>query len=154
MEISSIENGLVNLVNYEGYSSIEFLSDKLCIGEENVREMIKKLVAEGELQGSISSDGSRFYKSNVKVSTAPKIAKSESDITIETPSQKLGVYIIFLGIAIIATGILLPQFLSIDLMGGGVDFFIIISGFVALLSGLCYVSKGTTDIKMTNDNPV
>ena len=154
MNNRTVEEELVNLVNYEGYSSILFISERLDVNQDTVLELIQKLMDSGELQGTLSEDNTRFFKSDVKISTAPALPNHEPNITVETPNIKLGLYAIVAGIVIIAIGLLLPAFI-LELADSGGNAAVVISGFAALLGGLCYVSRGgAADINLTLDKPM
>jgi hypothetical protein len=154
MNNTTIEEELVNLINYEGYSSVLFISERLDVDQDTVIELLQKLVNAGELQGFMSSDNTRFYKSEVKISTAPALPNHEPIVTVEKPSVKIGLYVIILGIIIISTGFLLPMFIM-EMAESSSNAVLIMSGFATLLGGLCYVSRGgAADINLTIDKPM
>jgi hypothetical protein len=154
MNNRTIEEELVNLINYEGYSSVLFMSERLDVDEDTIIDLLQKLLDAGELQGYISTDNERFYKSEVKVSSAPTLPYQEPNVKVEKPNQKPGIFAIVLGFIIIAIGLILPLFiLEVAESGGNAVF--VMGGFAALLSGLCYVSRGgVADIQLTIDKPM
>ena len=153
MNNRTVEEELVNLVNYEGYSSVLFISERLDIDQTTVIDLLQKLMDAGELQGSISSDNTRFYKSEVRLSTAPALPNQEPIVSVEKPSLKLGIYAIILGIIIISTGFILPLFI-LGLADSGANAAVVMSGFATLLGGLCFISRGgAADIHLNVDKP-
>jgi hypothetical protein len=154
MNNRTIEEELINLVNYEGYSSILFISERLDIDQDTILRLIQKLRDTGELQGTLSDDNTRFFKSDAKISAAPVLPNQETTFTVEKPNIKLGLYAIVAGIAIIAIGLLLPVFI-LELSDSGANAAVVMSGFAALLGGLCYISRGgAADINLTVGKPV
>ena len=154
MKNTTIEEELINLVNYEGYSSLLFISERLDVDKDTVLELIQKLRDTGELQGTLSDDNTRFFKSDVKISAAPALPNNEATFTVEKPSIKLGLYAIIAGFAIISIGLLLPLFI-LELSESGANAAVVMSGFAALLGGLCYISRGgAADINLAVDKPV
>jgi DNA-binding Lrp family transcriptional regulator len=142
MHNEMIEKELINSVNYEGYSSILHISERLDVNQEVVLELIQKLIDESKLQGFINNNNTRFFKSKVKISTALALPNHEPNITVEGPNQKLGIFTIILSILIISTGLILPQFI-LEAAENGANAVVVISGFVTLLSGLFYISRET-----------
>ena len=151
---NTLEEKLENLVNYEGYSSILFISERLDVNQETVLELLQKLIDAGKIQGTLSSDNTRFFKSEVKISSAPALPHQEPVVTVVKPNVKLGLYAIVAGIVIISVGLLLPQFVF-ELAESGINAAVVMSGFATLLAGLCYISRGgAADINLAVDKPM
>ena len=58
---------LVSLILEENVSSIVLLSTRLLLEEDVIRDLVESLVKEGTLTGSLTADGSRFYKGEIYV---------------------------------------------------------------------------------------
>ena len=54
---------LIQLIEEDNLSAIETFSDKLGISKEDVIALLKELQTEGKLQGTLTSDEKRFFKS-------------------------------------------------------------------------------------------
>jgi hypothetical protein len=84
-------------------SSIEMMSERLDLEKGLVLDHIQKLVEEGKVHGRISSDNSRFFKSDFKVSKAPAIFSSAEEPAIEKTDSGISKYIAISGIILIVS---------------------------------------------------
>ena len=114
------------------------ISEHLGIDEDTARVYLQELVDNGELHGYITEDGSRFFKSDVHVTSAP-IVGSHEDWIPETHDSKLGKIIFAVGIALIVTGQAIPRMLVNDPLSLGFGAALTMIGFVALLGGLANI---------------
>lgn len=63
-----IDEEIIRLIHSK-MSSIDFMSEHLNLEKEAVLERIARLLEDGVIQGRISSDNSRFFRSDVKKAT-------------------------------------------------------------------------------------
>jgi hypothetical protein len=130
---------LVELVE-RNVSSIDLLSSQIGIAPEEIRRMLIELVEEGTLSGRLTSDGSRFYRSDVKTSDAPTIA-SAPQLVIERRDTRPGILIMLSGIIMFIAGNLLVnlnvEFSVLWSIGSAV----ILIGPLVLVAGMFYVSR-------------
>jgi hypothetical protein len=127
--------GLTKLVTEQNMSSVTILSEYLGIDEDTARVYLQDLVETGELKGYITEDGSRFFKSDVRVTSAP-IVSSHDDWNPETHDTKIGKIIFVTGIAFLATGQVLPRLFSSEDLNVGLGAALAMFGFVVILVGL------------------
>lgn len=76
--MSSQKRDLVKLVKEEDLSSIAVIADRLEADEETVREMLNKIVEAGEINGYITEDGTRFFRSDYELDH--EVASEEEDV--------------------------------------------------------------------------
>ena len=134
---------LVSLVAEHNVSAIITMSEKLKIEPEEVVELVNELLSEGKLQGTITEDGSRFFRSNVKVSDAPIIEREEKLPEFLTYDTRPGYTISILGAIVLVGGALVSRFASdITEQDFGAGLFMI--GLFILFGGLYLLSKSKT----------
>ena len=130
--------GLTQLVAEQNMSSVTMISEQLGIDEDTTRAYLHQLVETGELKGYITEDGSRFFKSEVHLTSAPVIASHEDWIP-ESHDTKSGKIIFVLGLALIMAGQAVPRLLINDPFSIGVGAALAMIGFVTLLGGLASI---------------
>lgn len=129
--------GLTRLVAEQNMSSVTMISEELGIDEDTARVYLQDLVEKGELSGYITEDGSRFFKRDVHMTSAPIVASHEEWIP-ETHDTKLGKVIFVVGIALVIAGQAVPRLLVND-FSIGMGAALAMLGFVALLGGLASI---------------
>ena len=127
--------GLTRLVAEQNMSSVTMISEQLGIDEDLTRVYLQELVETGELKGYITEDGSRFFKSDVHMTSAPIVALHEEWIP-ETHDTRLGKIIFVVGIVLIVIGQAGPRILVRDPLSVGFGAALAMIGFVILLGGL------------------
>ncbi len=75
--MTDLRERLVHLVTADDLSSVQMMSSKLGIPEEEVRIILTELTQEGTLNGYLTEDGKRYFKHDAKVSEAPVIQGRE-----------------------------------------------------------------------------
>jgi len=75
--MTDLKERLVHLVTANDLSSVQMMSSKLGIPEEEVRIILTELTQEGTLNGYLTEDGKRYFKHDAKVSEAPVIQGRE-----------------------------------------------------------------------------
>ncbi len=68
-------------------SSIDFMSEHLSLEKESILERITRLLEDGVIQGRISSDKSRFFRSDVKRPTTSDGTNEEAAAVDELISK-------------------------------------------------------------------
>jgi len=68
---------LVHLVTVDDLSSVQMISGKLGIPQEEVTILLTELTEEGTLKGYLAEDGERYFKHDAKVSEAPAIHRKK-----------------------------------------------------------------------------
>ena len=130
---------LVDLVE-KNVSSIDMLSSQTGLSPEETKKMLAELVQEGKLSGRLTSDGSRFYRSDAKTSDAPTIVSAPEPV-IERRDTRPGILIMLSGIVMFIAGNLLVnlnvEFSILWSIGSAVIFL----GPLVLIAGMFYVSR-------------
>lgn len=143
MNLQDTRMGLTRLVAEQNMSSVSMISEQLGIDEDTARDYLQDLVEQGELEGYITEDGSRFFKSEVHMTSAPIVALNE-DWTPETHETKYGKIIFVFGLALIIAGQVVPRILVNDSLSLGIGAALAMIGFIALLGGLASIgSRGS-----------
>lgn len=133
------------LIGQYGLSSIQMISTRLGIGEDETRSLIQDLVGSGHLHGRLSEDGTRFFRSDVRVSEAPIVRRHEEPVETQLNTQP-GKIASVIGLAMIVIGELLPDSLWSGLFSD-VNAAIVILGVVAFIVGLMMISRSLSPSK-------
>jgi hypothetical protein len=141
--MSDKRSDLVNLVMDENVSAIQILVDRLEITSEEVMELIEELVDEGKLNGSLTEDGKRFFKSEVKLSDAPTIEREEKPPSFLQFNRKPGIITVVIGFIILAAGLIINSFAveyAEQTLAGIVNF----TGLIIIMGGFYWISLRKT----------
>ncbi len=121
-------------------SSIEMISRDIDLSIESTCALFEELVAADIIHGCFSDDGTRFFKSDVKVSAAPSVGKNE-DLMIQKKDTSIGKYTSISGIVAIIIGQILSQLnwlLGEFIQVGAI---LVLLGMGFFVGGLIYISK-------------
>lgn len=131
---------LVGLVIDENVSALQTMQDELDLSHEEVTSLLTELLKEGRINGKISDDGQRFWKSDARVSSAPAIPHDDElpDFMKYDTRPGKGLSIIGCIIDIIAFVLLTYATTTAQSDMGAILFFI---GLIILLVGLYLVSR-------------
>ena len=124
-------------------SAIQTFSEKIGLPKEDVVKLIKELQSQGKLNGILTSDEKRFFKSDVHVSKAPVIERDENEIDLFKFDYRPGLVIASVGIIIIVVGASLNYF---SLIQDATDFSAILFfvGLCILMIGLLLIARRKT----------
>lgn len=134
---------LVNLIIEHNVSAVVIISDNLKIDTEEVVKLINELIAEDKLHGTITEDGTRFYRSDAKVSEAPVIPRGEEMPDFLTYDTRPGIAIAIIGAILLLAGGLVSNFAA-DIAEGDFAAMLFLLGLFILFSGLYLVAKHKT----------
>ena len=134
---------LVSLVNMENVSAIPILADRLEISSEEVTVLIEELLSEGKIHGSMTDDGERFFKSEIKLSDAPVIPGGDSTPAFMKFDTRPGIITSIIGLVVIAFGSIVIT-ITPGIVGLDYGTIIIFVGIVTLFSGLYCLSRRET----------
>lgn len=134
---------LVILVNQENVSAIRIMGDRLEISPEEVKKLIEELLANGTIQGSMTDDGERFYKSEIKLSDAPVLPSGPQTPAFLKFDTRPGIITSIIGLAIISLGLIINSnvFFSFEQDFGAITIFL---GMFILVSGMYCLSRRKT----------
>ena len=141
--MSEKKDELVDLVLNENVSAIQILVDRLGITSDEVIDLINDLLKEGKLNGTITEDGSRFFKSDVKLSEAPTIERSEDLPDFMSFNSKPGMVTAIIGFIIIAAGVIVNTYSS-DALEQNFAAILILLGMLIAFTGLYCLSQRKT----------
>jgi hypothetical protein len=134
---------LVSLIIDHNVSAIVTFSEKLGLEKKDVIRLLDELVAEERLHGSITDDGTRFFRSDAKVSTAPVIEREEKLPEFLSYNTRPGYIIALIGIFIlVAAGVISVTAADITQQNFGAVLFFI--GLVVLFIGGWFVARRKT----------
>ncbi|MGY5879161.1 MAG: hypothetical protein RTV31_02875 [Candidatus Thorarchaeota archaeon] len=141
--MSAKKEKLVNLVVNLNVSAIITLSEKLEVEPETVIEMINELVSEGKLQGKITEDSKRFFRSDAKVSDAPTIEREDTLPEFLSYNTKPGYVIAIIGAIILVSGAVVSN-IAVDLAEQNLAAVLFLIGLAILFVGLFLVARRNT----------
>lgn len=132
---------LHEIVASDRISSIDMISDIIGVGEDAVRDSLQSLVEDGSIQGSFSSDGTRFYLSDVKISEAPVILSDNSVPEIKPPDTRQAKMVAIVGFLMLLLGTIIRGFSSIDIRFNNVGTVVFLLGLPVLIVGWILYSR-------------
>ncbi|MHA2027194.1 MAG: hypothetical protein ACXACG_00035 [Candidatus Thorarchaeota archaeon] len=134
---------LIELVNKENVSAIRILADRLDTEPDEVRTLIEDSLSEGTLVGSMTEDGERFFKSEIKLSDAPVIPSEVKVPDFMKFNSRPGIAISIIGFAIIVLGLFVNSF-GLDIIEQDFGAIIVFVGIIILFTGLFCLSRRKT----------
>ncbi len=138
-----MKDKLIDLIMRENVSAIETMANELETTSEEVIEILSKLVESGDLSGLLTEDCTRFYKSTVKLSGAPKIEREEKPPSFMTFNTKPAIAIASVGFLLIAAGVIVNAFAA-DIIEQNFAAVLILFGLIIAMSGLyCFSQRKT-----------
>ncbi|MFX1607028.1 MAG: hypothetical protein ACFFDD_14135, partial [Promethearchaeota archaeon] len=140
---SEKKDELIHLIVNENVSAIETLVDELFISSDQVIELINILLESGELHGTLTKDGSRFFRSDVKLSGAPAIEREDKPPSFMTFNTRPPTIIAIIGLIIIVFGVIFNSYAG-NFTGQSIASILIFVGLFILISGLFRLSQRKT----------
>ena len=113
-ELFDLKTRLYQIVAENKISSLSMICDMVGAEEEQTRSIIEELVDEGTLEGSFTSDGQRFFLSEVKVSNAPLAPIKDEGYMIEKADTRQGKMVLLTGLVMMIAGYITRGFISIS----------------------------------------
>jgi len=133
---------LLEAVKKEHLTSIQVIADRLDLDPEKVKEMLRSLVEEGELEGYITDDGSRFFRRDVEIKH--KVKSTEEDVPpfmkFDPLPGRIAAAIGFIVVAVSLAGYLL----SPDMETSNFMLIVLLIGLAIMLSGCYYLGTRKT----------
>ena len=141
--MSDKKDGLIDLVMNKNVSGIQILADRLKISTEEAIELINELLEDGKLNGTLTEDGSRFFKSDVKLSAAPTIEREDAPPSFMDFNTKPAIATVVVGIIIMVFGLVINAF-ALDVVEQNFAAVLIFVGLMIFLAGLYIISRRKT----------
>ncbi len=141
--MSQKKQELIDIIMVENVSAIQIIESRLAITSEEIISLINELLKTGELKGTLTDDGSRFYKSVVKLSDAPKIERDETLPSFMSFNTRPALITSTVGILLISGGLLVNTFAG-DIIESNFAAILILIGIIILMIGLYTLSKRKT----------
>lgn len=139
---------VMQLITEGHLSSIEAISDELGIHPDTTRDIIQELVEAEALSGAFDVTSERFFRSDVRTSTAPIIPSQRQDIPIIVESEtRLGKYVSILGLVMFIVGQFFPDSLVSGSLLADIGAVIVIGGLVVFIFGLMFLSRSNPPMK-------
>lgn len=127
----------------ENVSAVEILVDRMEISSDEVVELIKDLIVSGELNGTLTEDEKRFFKSDVKLSDAPTIEREEPPPSFLSFNARPAIAVTILGFIVLGSGFVVNSF-AIDEAEQSFATILIFLGLMIALSGCYCISQRQT----------
>ncbi|TFG30685.1 hypothetical protein EU527_14145 [Candidatus Thorarchaeota archaeon] len=137
------KQSLIQLVKEKNVSAIETLSKEIGLSGDQVISLIKELLEEGRLQGTLTSDEKRFFKSDIKISKAPVIERKDEEPSFLDYDIRPGLTISLIGFLILICAIAINTFLTIQ-NASDISAILIFVGLAILFIGLLLVARRKT----------
>ena len=141
--MSEKRDELMHLVMNENVSAIEILVTRLGLTSDEVIKVINELLDSGELKGTLTEDGKRFFKSDVKLSQAPTIERTIAPPTFVGFNTKPALATALVGFLIIAGGVVVNANAA-DVTEQNFAAILILVGLFITIAGLYCVSQRPT----------
>jgi hypothetical protein len=135
---------LVSLVNDKDISAVQLMADRLGIDEDGVRKLLIESVEEGLLDGHISEDGRRFFKSKVNVQATPETVEQEYVPEFMKYNTKIGKLVAYIGIMIMVLAGAFIIFLSDSVYYQNLGLVLLLVGLIIALAGLYWIGRRKT----------
>ena len=136
-----LKTRLYQLVAHNKMSSLDMISDMVGSDEEIVRSMLEELVEEGNLEGSFSEDGQRFFLSEVSVSAAPKAAIQDKGYEVARADTRNGKVILITGLVMMISGIIASRLTAITAVMEQIGGAVAMVGLVVMIAGWLMVTR-------------
>jgi hypothetical protein len=141
--LSDKREELIDLIMNGNVSAIAILVDRLEIPSEEVVVIIKELLDEGRLSGSLTEDEQRFFKSEVKLSEAPAIDSGVKPPEFLSFNTKPPIIVSIVGFLIIALGLIINANAA-DIVEQNFAAVLLFVGLFVTMIGLYWVSQRKT----------
>ncbi|MFW9850708.1 MAG: hypothetical protein ACFFF4_16390 [Candidatus Thorarchaeota archaeon] len=141
-----IEDPIVEAIEKYKMSSIAMIASQLDMEEESVIDRIQELLSTGLLNGSLSEDQARFYRTDIVVSKAPIIRSNDQTVELEKPDTRAGKYAAYAGLASIIGGFVIRGLAGLEVSLSNMGASMILLGIIVLASGWLYVSRKQVSI--------
>jgi hypothetical protein len=141
--MSEKKQELINLIMNQNVSAIYTLSTRLEITTDEVIQLINDLIEEGNLKGTLTEDHERFFKSDIKLSAAPTIAREDDQPSFLTFNARPGKVTAIVGFLIVIAGLIVNAFAT-DAIEQNFAALLVLFGILIIITGLYCLSRRET----------
>jgi DNA-binding Lrp family transcriptional regulator len=141
--MSEKRDEVIQLIMQENVSAISIMAERLKITSEEVLELINELLKAGNLNGTLTKDGKRFFKSEIKLSDAPKIERDDTLPTFLSFNSRPAKATSIIGFLILVSGLVVNAFV-VDIAVQNFAAILILIGMIIFILGLYGVSRRAT----------
>ncbi len=138
-DIAHLKERVIELIE-KNMSAIPLIAEHLDSEESVVRDLIIEAVNEGKLNGHLSPDELRFYRSDVKMPTTTGEIEEEYQMP-SPPSLLIPKVIIGSGIGMFIAGQVLIRLSVMDTPMYNISTMLVFGGLVAIIAGLCSLTQ-------------
>ncbi len=135
---------LLTLVNEKHISAVQIMANRLGIEEDQVRNLLTQLIEEGLLDGHITEDGSRFFRSNVKVEITPESVEEEYVPEFMKYNTKPGKIVAYIGLMVMVLAIVFMVLFAGNIYYQNIGMVLLGFGLLILLPGLYWIGRRKT----------
>ena len=136
---AKLKDQIIKLIE-SNMSAIPLIAEQLEIDEMLVRALILEAVEEGLINGHLSPDETRFYRSDIKMPTASAVSIEEYEIP-PPPSILVQKAILGSGIGLFIAGQILIRLVEAETTMYNISTMLVFGGLVTIILGLCSLSK-------------
>ncbi len=134
---------LVDLVKNRDLSSIQVMASELSLDEDEVRSFLAELATEGRLNGYITEDGKRFFRSDITVPTPGHTTPEDVPEFLKYDTLP-GKFLAFVGLMImVIAGVLLAIF-SGTIYYENLGTALLLIGLVTTMAGCYHIGRRKT----------
>ena len=143
--MSETKDKLVHFILEEEISSIQLMSRRLGISQEEIREVLDELIGEGRLIGYISKDETRFFRHDLKQPVKESQAVDDYSPDANGLDIRPGYFLIFVGIIVLSISSIF-YYIAVNPEDIDLSAVMMFVGLFILLLGCYWVSKRRSPI--------
>jgi len=136
-----LKNRLYQIVAENKISSLSMMRDIAGIDEAQIRSALEELAEEGTLDGTFTSDGERFFLSEVTFSNAPITSTKDEGYVIEYAESKVPKLVFLSGIVIMVVGYIVQGLMAHLETREDIGAVVSIVGLAVLIVGWLMISR-------------
>lgn len=136
-----------DLIESSGISSIQSIASAVEMDEDAVVRNIENLIQAGSLNGYLTDDKTRFFKSDVRLSDAPSIRSHSEGLIFEHPDTRSNRYAMLGGVLSIIGGLVVRAVIPLNEMIQSIGSSFVLIGMVILASGWLLLSRKASSIR-------
>lgn len=141
-QIHDPKEQIVNLIKTSSISSVDLLSEMVGIPQEQTLILIRSALEDGLIQGIISDDERRLYRTDLKSSSPPS---SQRDIEFIQNTSPFGRFVIIAGFITFIAGQIMVRIAGLGTFLGEIGSSMVVGSLFIVALGLMLASRVTTE---------